>query len=468
MPTIPAKLGSLMLDAWRAERGGAAAVAARQQRRLADLVRFARARSPFYRALYQDLPADGVDLRQLPPVTKTQLMSRFDDWVTDPAVTRASVGGFLADRSLVGQRYLGRYVMMTTSGISGERAVLLHDAHGVAVYRALTLLRGWLPRMSLTGLWPTVRQGNRLAALVTGGGHYGGVTIFEAARRDHPWPFDRIRVLSVVRPLADLVVELNAFQPAQLIGYPTALALLAEEQRAGRLGIGPAVVGSGGDWLSPPLRHQIEVAFRCPVRQNYGASEFPPLAWDCRRGELHVSADWAILEPVDAAYRSVLPGHASSSVLLTNLANRVQPMIRYDLGDTVVLGAEPCACGSRLPTVRVAGRREEILTLRTPAGRMVALQPNAVARLAVETPGVRLVQIVQTGAAALGLRLEPVPGEDHSQVWDRLAQRLRDFLVAHGLSDVSLARLPEPPERDPVSGKLRRVVVDPALRRRER
>ena len=41
-------------------------------------------------------------------------MAHFDDWVTDPAVTRAGVDAFVADKTLVGQPYLGRYFLCTT------------------------------------------------------------------------------------------------------------------------------------------------------------------------------------------------------------------------------------------------------------------------------------------------------------------------------------------------------------------
>jgi len=211
----PAEVTAVLWDAWRAQRGGPTAIARRQTARLAALVRFARERSPLYRELYRGLPAGDVRLEQLPPVTKPRLMADFDAWVTDPAVTRAGIGEFLTDPSLVGRRYRGRYLAITTSGVTNVRAILLHDPAAVLRYRALTLLRGFLPRLAGSTLWSDVRRGNRVAALVIGGGHFGGATIFESARQDHRWPFDRIRVFSVARPVPELVRELNAYQPAQ-------------------------------------------------------------------------------------------------------------------------------------------------------------------------------------------------------------------------------------------------------------
>ena len=100
-------------------------------------------------------------------------------------------------------------------------------------------------------------------------------------------------------------------------------------------------------------------AFDTTVRSSYGATEFLPMAWECARGQLHANTDWLILEPVDAAYRPVPLGEQSHTVLLTNLANTVQPLIRYDLGDQVTLQAGPCGCGSPLPVMRVQGRQDD-------------------------------------------------------------------------------------------------------------
>jgi phenylacetate-coenzyme A ligase PaaK-like adenylate-forming protein len=68
----------------------------------------------------------------------------------------------------------------------------------------------------------------------------------------------------------------------------------------------------------------------------------PVVAYDCGYGSVHVNADWVILEPVDAAYQPVAVGQPSQKVLLTNLANRVQPIIRYEMGDSVTIDPEPC------------------------------------------------------------------------------------------------------------------------------
>ena len=108
----------IALDARRATRGGPAAIAARQQARLAELVAFARTCSPYYRRLYKDLPADANDPRFLPPVTKPQLVENFDEWVTDPAVTKQAcgilrvgcvIGGNALSGPIPGRDHVGHY-----------------------------------------------------------------------------------------------------------------------------------------------------------------------------------------------------------------------------------------------------------------------------------------------------------------------------------------------------------------------
>jgi phenylacetate-coenzyme A ligase PaaK-like adenylate-forming protein len=448
------------LDARRAERGDPAALLARQQARLAALVRFARARSPLYATLYEGLPADVSDLDRLPPVTKRFAMANFDSWVTDPRVSRGGVEAFMAEEQQVGRPYLGRYAVWSSSGITAVRGIFLHDQNAVTLYRALTLMRGWLPWMTPQRLRATLRLGNRIAAVVVTGGHHGGVSIMEAARREHPWPFNRVQVFSPLRPLSRLVDALNVFRPALLLGYPDALTLLAREQLAGRLAIRPALVGSGGDWLAPPARQAIGAAFGCRVRENYGATEFPALAWECPAGSLHVGADWAILEAVDERYRPVPAGQPSHTALLTNLVNRVQPFIRYELGDRITLGRAPCPCGSALPHVQVEGRRDDLLYLEASDGATIPLLAITLTSTVVDTPGVQRYQVIQTGPTTLRVRLEVAREADEEWVWEALAQRLRGYLAAQGLPHVDVVRDSDPPRPDPVSGKFRRVWID--------
>ena len=447
---------SVAWDAWLAKRDGLPAIMERQQKRLQELVAYAREHSHYYAEKYQGVPTRIDDIQQLPPVTKPDLMAHFEDWVTDPAIKLAEVEAFVADKSRIGESFLDRYLVFTTSGSSGAPAILIQDAPAQAVMTGLTYVRG-LGMVSPREYWQVFQKGGRQVALFATGGHFLGVTMVERRRRAKPWRAKMSRIISVLTPLPEIVNELNEFQPAMVGGYATILILLAGEQEAGRLHIHPALITSSGETLSLQNRKQIEVSFGCTLTESYGCSEATPLTITCRHQRLHVNSDWFILEAVDQSYQPVPAGQHSHTVLITNLANHVQPIIRYELGDSVTVDADPCPCGSPLPSVRVVGRTDEILSFTTLVGEKVQLLPLALSTIVEETPGVRRCQIIQTRATRLEVRIEAINSLDPAAVWELVRKNLITFLETQKLSHVSVERSMKAPALDPRSGKFRHV-----------
>lgn len=444
-------------DAWRAERGGPDAIARRQQVRLAELVEFARSASPYYRRLYRDLPERVTDPARLPPVGKRDLMENFDDWVTDPHLTMATMtSDLLSDPAAVGTVYRGKYLVFTTSGSTGEPAVLVHDRRSWTVAGVVVRVRERRTLIRAADLRALLLRGVRAAAMVADGGHFAGVVMTEIARRRSPRIARRVRVFSVLRPLADLVQELNDFRPTLLYGYPSAMLQLAAEQDAGRLRIHPVLAISSGESLTDSGRARIESALGCRVTNRYLSSEVPALTSRCRRGAYHVNADWYILEPVDKDYRPVPAGVTSHTALVTNLANRVQPLIRYDLGDRVELAVDPCRCGSPFPVVTVEGRAGDLLSFRAPDGAPVTVLPLALGTVVEETAGVRRFQAIRTGPGTLTMRLELRPGADLAEVRRAVAARLAAFFADQGCGAIDVHFAQEKPRPDR-SGKFRQV-----------
>lgn len=449
-------------DAWRTTRIGAGAVTARQAVRLQALVAHARARSRFYAELYRGVPAGPLslaDLSMLPAVQKSQLMARFDDWVTDPRLTRTGVSAFVADPANIGHDLLDEYVVFTTSGSTAEPALLIQDRRAVAVMFGLTYARsaGVLPPGLLLRV---LSRGARQAAVFATGGHFVSTVMFERRLRAHPVRRRYSRFFSVLDPLPRIVANLNEFQPVLLGTYASVLSVLIGEQEAGRLNIHPLAITSGGELLLPSVKRRAQEVFGCTVTETYNASEATPLSLPCRRGRLHLNTDWYLVEPVDASGSPVPSGQRSDSLLLTNLANYVQPLIRYEMGDSVVIGAEPCPCGSPLPTVTPEGRTDELLRLPGREGEEVVVLPMAIATVVEETPGVLRYQIIQTTPAELTIRLDEDHGRDRSAVWKEVNRRLNIFLADQGAGPVILALADQRPQAHPRNGKLRHVVRD--------
>ena len=437
----------------------------RQANRLKDLIAFARTRSPFYSQRYRALPTEIPDLGVLPPVSKRELMTRFDDWVTNRTVTLDGLNAFLADHERVGHLYQGRYATWTTSGTTGEPGIFVHDIDALKVYASLALWRGagaWLtPRQ----VWRLLRRGIRAAAVICTGGHYASASATELVGRAFPSLSENIRAFSVLAPASEMVTAMNEFQPTILVGYPTAMAMLARHKAAGDLEINPTLIVTAAECLTTSDRERIASAFACQVGDLYAASEFMGIALSCSHHQLHVNADWVILEPVDESFEPVQPGQASHTVLLTNLVNRVQPIIRYDLGDSVTVNPLPCPCGSHLPTIQVDGRRDDTLHLRAAGGEAIPMLPMALAAVVEEEPGVQRYQVIQTAPATLSIRVDATSGYDSTLVGEAVARRLHNYLAGQGLPSVQIEPSLEHPRRDPVSGKFRQVLS--ALRDKE-
>ncbi|MGK5545123.1 phenylacetate--CoA ligase family protein [Streptomyces sp. URMC 127] len=449
----------LSQDIRRARKQGTAAITQRQRNRLADMVTHARAASPYYRELYRGLPERVEDPALLPVTDKKTLMGNFDAWVTDRDVTHDKVRAFAEDPELIGRRFAGKYLVATTSGTSGRRGLFVLDDRCMDVGSALTAraLASWL---GSAGILRTAARGGRIAQLVATGGHYASYAGYQLVIRESGWRRKVLRAFSVHTPMPQLVAGLNAYRPALVIGYTSTVMLLTAEREAGRLRIDPLLILPAGETMTTHDTDRIARAFRTTVRTAYAATECTYLSHSCAEGWYHVNSDWAVVEPVGADHRPTPPGEFSHTVLISNLANRVQPFLRYDLGDSVLLRPDPCPCGSPLPAVRVRGRSGDILTFPTGSGGRVSLSPLALGTLFDRTPGVELFQIEQTEPAALRVRLLPAAGADPDGVWQTVLQELTRLLAGNGLGHVSVQRADEPPRQTP-GGKYRTVIPLP-------
>lgn len=459
-PFDPWLTGVVAGDVAWAGHAGADALAARRSRRLADLLAAAARGSAMYRRLLERVPLADVRLQDLPVVRKKELMRHFDDWVTDPGLRLDALRRFTADRSRIADAFLGRYTVWESSGSSGEPGIFVQDAAAMAVYDALEAFRRptLRPLRRLLDPW---YLGERIAFVGATGGHFASVVSTERLRRLNPALGSSLLEISFLQPVDRLVDGLHAMAPAVLCTYPSAAVMLAEERLAGRLHIQPTEVWTGGETLSPSMRSFVQEAFGCAVVDSYGASEFLSLASECRCGRLHLNSDWAILESVDGQGRGVPADEFGATSLLTNLANRVQPLIRYDLGDRIKLCSQACACGSGLPVIEVQGRSDDALLLRAPGRREVRVLPLALTTVLEDDAGLFDFQLEQQGPCELRLQT-PMKGQAAATALRRSRTVLEAFLAGLGVPGVRVHCRSGQASRRGHSGKIQRVVGLPA------
>jgi phenylacetate-coenzyme A ligase PaaK-like adenylate-forming protein len=280
-------------------------------------------------------------------------------------------------------------------------------------------------------------------------------------------PMFKVLRLSYSDTMESNIRRLEQFRPDYITGYASALEALAREEAEGRMNLRRLgclkQITNVAEPLSDASADFIERTFDAHVTDEYAMGECMVLTSGCIAGRgCHVNADLAILEVVDENNRPVPPGTEGSKVLITNLYNHIQPIIRYEVDDRVTMSAAPCPCGSPMPHVeKITGRSKDKLWIEDGGNRRempyyVFLVPlHHVLDLAEH-------QIVQTGPKHFVIRVVPLSGKTLS------AKRIHELVMKHvreeGLDtviDVEIEVVPDIP-RGP-SGKIARIKNEYAL-----
>jgi phenylacetate-CoA ligase len=194
--------------------------------------------------------------------------------------------------------------------------------------------------------------------------------------------------------VAGFIAEIRAMRPKMLFGYPSAFAHIARHAqehgiRLDDLGIKVAFVTS--ERLYDHQRELIQRVFGCPVANGYGGRDAGFIAHQCPAGSMHLTYEDIIVEIVDGEGH-VLPAGESGEIVVTHLATRDFPFIRYRTGDIGVLDDQPCSCGRTLPLLKsIEGRSTDFLV----AKNGTVMHGLSLIYIVRDLPGVRQFKIVQ-------------------------------------------------------------------------
>ena len=387
-------------------------LAAHQTERLRILLAAAIKRSPFHaRRLGRIDPArfELADLARLPVMTKAQMMASFDEVVTDRRLTLGRVDDHLRAAGPELALLLGDYVCLATGGSSGQRGMVVQTIAEYADHAA-AILRYPIAGMLAAGQSPD----GAVLALNAAGAPVHSTRFLAAALGGGPV---RMVPVPVSLPLAEAVGQLNALQPAVLVGYPARLAQLAAEQRAGRLHIAPRSVGTTSEMLTDANRAAITAAFGVPVVNSFACTEGLTGASEPGGTVISFATDLCLAELTDAASRPAPAGTPSAEVLITNLHNLTQPLIRYQLADsfTAVPGTRP---GGYLRAT-VEGRDDGMLRFGD-----VGIHPHAIRTVLASAAAVTEYQVRQT-PRGIDVAVVARDGLDHARLTAGLASSLR-------------------------------------------
>lgn len=388
----------------RRDRWDTARIAAHQERALLRLRAAAYAGSEFYRRHHAGL--HDAPLRELPPVTKADLMEHFDEAITTPDLDLAGLENHL--RVLTesggdpGRAWNGRWWVAATAGTTGRRGIFAWNRSEWA-----RVLASYARAYDWAGISTGPRPGRPVRmALVSSRNPTHQSAVVAASLNTRLIPALR---LDVTAPMGGTVAALNSFQPTVLVGYASALKPLAAEQLAGRLRIAPEGVMSASEVLTRQAASEMREAWGTDPFDVYAATETAGIASPCTHRNRHVYEDLVLVEPVDQSGNPVEPGTTGARVLVTVLFSRTLPLIRYEMSDSIRLGGRGCPCGRSFRLLEdVAGRVEDVLVLPGKKGN-VSVHPDVFHHVLDEV-GTSGWQVIQEAGRLRVLVAGMVPG----------------------------------------------------------
>ena len=252
--------------------------------------------------------------------------------------------------------------------------------------------------------------------------------------------------------LDDFVEAIIKTKPAMLFGYPSAFCLIvehAEKRGISFRDLGIKVVFVTSERLYDHQRETIETAFACPVANGYGGRDAGFIAHQCPQGSMHITAEDIVVEIIDTE-GNVLPTGQTGEIVITHLATREYPFLRYRTGDIAALSEETCACGRGLPLLKDLQGRSTDFIVALDGTIMHGLALIYVIRDLNSVEEFKIIQETQTTTRVLLVPNKEFNAQQEALIVSGFKQRLGEGV------DIIIEQVKEiPAER---SGKMRYVV----------
>lgn len=161
--------------------------------------------------------------------------------------------------------------------------------------------------------------------------------------------------------------QLQKFKPKQIYGYSSLLLIFAKFIIKNNI----KITGVQGVFSTSEVLREREIiaqAFNAPVYDQYGSSEVPCIAHECKKGKMHINIDEVLVEfeDIDSDNPSDI-----KKIICTPLYLNSMPLLRYELQDASTQIEQKCDCGLPFPVMELKiGRQSDNIT--TPSGKIIS------------------------------------------------------------------------------------------------
>lgn len=307
-------------------------------RKLADLVALAQAQSPFYRERLAGARVTGrADLATLPILDKDSFMAASPPHATD-TLTRALTSAYI----------------FRSGGSTGEPKFSAFADDEFAAYVNL-FIRSYYAG----GLRSEDRVGNLFAC----GSLYASFIFVNRMLEEMGtlnFPF------TAAAPAEAVAKHVKLFGINALVGFPSWLLQVAEALVAE--GVTIEKVFYAGEHLYDEERRYLREKLGVQVigSAGYGAVDTGLMGYQCdhaQGGVHHVLGDHTYLELAHPETLEPVGPDEEGLILVTNLDRKLQPVIRYNIGDLGRWVPGTCACGRTAPRFELLRRGDDVLRI---------------------------------------------------------------------------------------------------------
>ena len=396
-----------------------------QTRKLRHILRYAYENSVYYHRAFEEagITKENIEImpfNKFPSIDKKILMEHFDELVTADGLKQEEIARFDKENELSTKAYLDRYHLVHSSGSTGKPRYFVYD-NAAWNQMLLGIIRGALWDMSMPEILELLIKKPRILYIAATDGRYGGAMAVGDGIND--LGASQLQ-LNVNTPLEEWKKAVEEFEPNIVIGYPSAVKILAELKKDGIINISLTRIITCGEPLSKGLRSFLESVFRLKVVNFYGSSESLAMGVETDTEEgMYLFDDLNYIEFIDG------------QMYLTSLYNEVQPLIRYRLSDKLQLREDTLHkkyAFSRTRTIN--GRAEDVLWFRNYAGSRDFLHPLSVEGICVE--GIVDYQFKQTNADAFEMLVETDTHADKDYIVHEVSGRVKSILAEKHLDYV--------------------------------
>ncbi|MHB1453730.1 MAG: hypothetical protein ACYCYM_07245 [Saccharofermentanales bacterium] len=407
-----------------------------RQEELFRMVDHALADSSFYRDLYGIDRISSIDqFYRFPTISKQSMMDHFDTLNTcgihkDEALEFALAQEF---SKIYSGYFHDRYVIGLSSGTSGNKGIYITPRSLTERLPFVFLARGGIPLRYLP---------LRILFLLR---------VFSQGFEDINAPMVHLTYKNTMTPPGELIRTINESRINVIMAPPSMLRVLMEH--ADDIHVRIRIIVSYAEVLEKEEKARFCKAFRTEVSEIYQASE-GPIGSTCRCGRLHINEDMVFVELYDAEGGPVTaPGVTAEKMIITNLVNDAQPLIRYEMNDVIVLG-DKCPCGSSFRVIdKVLGRNDDILYLASRDWVITHVFPDLFTRWIITTDDrIREFKVIQHSPEELEIQIDLFQTDDSAgeeiiaRLRERIASELEVFNIRCTLHIIQ-ARIPLPEKK---------------------